>query len=379
MKTILLWIVLFISAVFPIQAAAQENPAVQLETQKNIPAPISVERKNINGTEYLIKVYDIADGTEPEQLIENDFELDGFLFSHETTDKKVNENTDTKEATEEVSVESQSKNLEDIVKLFPVTKKYNQDGYKGSLALDTGSIVTEAAGYATKNYTVSTTKEYPGLMYADPSFVSQTAVKDGYTLPLTDVSWTVMGTSLAGDSLVPTEYKAVATYAKTFSSQVPTGYVSKARYTGTVAKTQTGSITYTLTYTGIPLKTGMPLPLKIITAVIGILLLAGLLILLWLFLKSRKGAEIYNLIDKEYICIGHQAVTPKEPVIDLNEFDDLIQSNVFRFILDKQTTKALFGRNIAVTFKDVTIKHRVNERVKEYTFDLDMGGVLDAE
>ena len=379
MKTILLWIVLFISAVFPIQAAAQENPAVQLETQENIPAPISVERKNIDGTEYLIKVYDIADGTEPEQLIENDFELDGFLFSHETTDKKVNENTDTKEATEEVSVESQSKNLEDVVKLFPATKEYNQDGYKGSLALDTGSIVTEAAGYTTKNYTVSTTKEYPGLMYADPSFVSQTVVKDGYTLPLTDVSWTVMGTSLAGDSLVPTEYKDVATYAKTFSSQVPTGYVSKARYTGTVTKTQTGSITYTLTYTGIPLETGMPLPLKIITAVIGILLLAGLLILLWLFLKSRKGAEIYNLIDKEYICIGHQAVTPKEPVIDLNEFDDLIQSNVFRFILDKQTTKALFGRNIAVTFKDVTIKHRVNERVKEYTFDLDMGGVLDAE
>ena len=177
MKTILLWIVLFISAVFPIQAAAQENPAVQLETQENIPAPISVERKNIDGTEYLIKVYDIADGTEPEQLIENDFELDGFLFSHETTDKKVNENTDTKEATEEVSVESQSKNLEDVVKLFPATKEYNQDGYKGSLALDTGSIVTEAAGYTTKNYTVSTTKEYPGLMYADPSFVSQTAVK----------------------------------------------------------------------------------------------------------------------------------------------------------------------------------------------------------
>ena len=48
MKTILLWIVLFISAVFQIQAAAQENPAVQLETQENIPAPISVERKNID-------------------------------------------------------------------------------------------------------------------------------------------------------------------------------------------------------------------------------------------------------------------------------------------------------------------------------------------
>ena len=80
LKTILLWIVLFITAVFPIQAAAQENPAVQLETRENIPAPISVERKNINGTEYLIKVYDIADGTKPEQLIEMILNWTGFCF-----------------------------------------------------------------------------------------------------------------------------------------------------------------------------------------------------------------------------------------------------------------------------------------------------------
>lgn len=70
-------------------------------------------------------------------------------------------------------------------------------------------------------------------MYAAPSYVAQSTVKDGYTLPLTDVGWTVMGTSLAGDTLVPTEYKAVATYSETFNSQVPTGYVFTARYKGT--------------------------------------------------------------------------------------------------------------------------------------------------
>lgn len=46
----------------------------------------------------------------------------------------------------------------------------------------------------------------------------------------------------------------------------------------------------------------------------------------------------------------------------MNEFEDLIQSNVFQFVLDKKTTKALFGRNISVTYKDMTVKHRVNEK-----------------
>ena len=35
-------------------------------------------------------------------------------------------------------------------------------------------------------------------------------------------------------------------------------------------------------------------------------------------------------------------------------------------VLDKKTTKALFGRNISVTYKDMTVKHRVNEKKGEY-------------
>lgn len=361
-------------------AASQAEVIPQNQTQINlIPAPVSVERKNIDGTEYLIKVYETPVKTEPESLVENDFELDGFLFAHETTDQKINESSDTKEVTEEAKSESQSNKLEDIIKLFPATKAYDKDGYKGTLTLDTGSIVTEVAGYTTKNYTVSTVKEYPGLMYADPSYVSQTATKDGYTLPLTDVSWVVMATGLSGDSLVPTEYKATATYSKTFSSRVPTGYVSIARYKGPVTKTTADTVCYTITYVGRPVSQETFPVLKVVTGIIFVLLLCCCAAVLVMFLKSRNGADVYNLIDKEYICIGHQTVNPKEPKIDLNEFEDMIQSNAFRFILDKKTSKAMFGRNISVTLKDVTVKHRVNERNSEYQFDLDLGGVLDAE
>ena len=266
----------------PVQESAAESGRESLlrelglaqEGEPALPAPVAVERRNIDGTEYIIKVFETAGDIAPEKLVDEDFEQDGFLFRHLTTDKQAREAADTKEVTEEAKAEGQSGKLEDVIRQFPATKAYDKDGYKGTLALDTGSIVTEVAGYATKNYTVSTTKEYPGLMYADPSYVAQSATKDGCTLPLTDVSWTVMGTGLSGDTLVPTEYKAVATYAKTMSRQVPTGYISTARYTGSVTKTTADTVVYTLAYAGSPLDSGLPLPLKIATG-LGVLLLLG--------------------------------------------------------------------------------------------------------
>ena len=243
MKKAILGLAATVLLLLPVSVAGAEQPVKAPAVQENskqentMPVPISVEQKNIDGVEYLIKVYELPAETPQEQLVETDFMLDDFLFTYVTTDKQVKEQKDTKEVTQEEKAESKSKSLDEVIKLFPATKNYDKDGYKGALTLDTGSIVTEAAGYTTKNYTVSTTKEYPGLMYADPSYVSQSASKDGYILPLTNVSWTVMATGLSGDSLVPTEYKAVATYSKTFSSQVPTGYISTARYKGNITKT----------------------------------------------------------------------------------------------------------------------------------------------
>lgn len=195
----------------PVQESAPENERESLlrelgleqeqEDETALPAPVAVEQRNIDGTEYIIKVFETAEDVAPEKLADEDFEQDGFLFRHLTTDRQVREAADIKEVTEEAKAEGQSEKLEDVIRQFPATKAYDKDGYKGTLTLDTGSIVTEVAGYATKNYTVSTTKEYPGLMYADPSYVAQSATKDGCTLPLTDVSWTVMGTGLSGDTL----------------------------------------------------------------------------------------------------------------------------------------------------------------------------------
>ena len=361
------------------------------ETAKPLPSPINVEQKNIDGNEYVIKTFEVSADFDPSLLIEHGFEKNGFIFAHLTTEKKAIEQKQTEETGETIQVETASNRLEDVLKLLPATKSYERNGFSGTLALDTNSILTEAAGYTTKTSTVSTTQEYPGLMHADPSYVPQTATKNGTTLPLVDIKWTVMATGLAGDTLVPTEYKATATYSKNVSSRVPTGYVTTATYHGTVEKTVVNTMVYTLKYVGMPVFVPTPepeinpekqpfsFPWGILFGILGMGGAIGGGVFLFFFIKSRQGIQIYNLIDKDYICIGRQIVDIHKPVLDLNPFKDMIQSNTFTFILDKATTNRLFGKNIAVTLDDVTIKHMVKGHNEAYRFNLELGEILDVK
>ena len=83
------------------QEKAKQNGSVLYgqEPERPLPAPVAVERRNIDGTEYIIKVFETADDIAPEKLVDEDFEQDGFLFRHLTTDRQMNESADTKEVT----------------------------------------------------------------------------------------------------------------------------------------------------------------------------------------------------------------------------------------------------------------------------------------
>ena len=71
-------------------------------------------------------------------------------------------------------------------------------------------------------------------------------------LKLSDISWTVTGTGLADDTLVPTSYTATATYTATGSRSVATGYVTTASYTGEIKAEGVEAVKYTVTYLGSP-------------------------------------------------------------------------------------------------------------------------------
>ena len=375
----------------------------------DVPPP-TVERKSIAGDEYLIKTYRTDENFDPTLLVEDNCERDGYIFSYKATEKKENKTEKTKDISEPVQVETQTNTVEDVLKQLPPTKAYDADGYTGTLTLDTASIRTDVAGYTTKTTTISTVQEYPGLMCKDPANLPQTAAKDGYTLSLADVTWTVMGTSLGnGNVLVPTEYKATATYSKKLSSQVPSGYITSAVYSGKLCKVSVDSVDYTVTYIGTkifePTPTSTPastpspsiaptapqkqpglfnsIPWAAFLTVLIILLGAGVLaagsLFLFRYIRSLRGIQVYNLIDREYVCVGRQTVDYKKPVLDLNYFKDVIQSNSFTFVMNKSDCKRLYGRNIAVTLDDVTVMHLVKGYNEEYRFNLELGGILDAQ
>ena len=110
MKKAILCLIAAVSLLLPVSAVASpvsvETP-IQEEnaTENTLPVPISMERKNIDGVEYLVKVYDLPANTPQEQLVEEDFVLEDFLFSYIAADKQLNENKDTKEVTEDAKAE----------------------------------------------------------------------------------------------------------------------------------------------------------------------------------------------------------------------------------------------------------------------------------
>ena len=384
------------------------------EQTQSIPFLISSEQKQIDSSIFLTKIYEVAEDFDPSKLIENGYEKEGNLFAYHKTDKKVNENKQTKELSESIAIETATDNKQGILNRLPQTIDYNKEDFTGILSLENNSIDTKPAAYKTQNTTVSTVKEYTELMAADNSYIPQTAEKEGQTLQLTDVNWAVMGTGLSGDTLVPTEYKATATYSKTISNKVPSSYVTTAIYTGTVSKPEPTTITYTLTYVGTPIKENSTIMEKaekqaegeikkqkqeekqtetkeikeikqnntvfikmLFGALLGILFSSGMVLLF--HKKSQKGVKICNLQDEEYICIGYQKMGKEDFVIDLNPLYELIQSSCFYFVIDKYTAKKLYGKTISITLHDETkeqmiIPNSVSEYGQPYCFMLEIGG-----
>ena len=214
--------------------------------------PTGTVVQNLNGSQQAIKTYTIPADQDPATLIEEPFELEGFLYTFANIVKTENPIEETKEHTEVVTIETSKKDLSVILENLEPTIEYDDGIFKGTLALDHTSIVTEAAGYTTKSYTVTETKTIGQLDRNDMSYVPATTIKNGRTLSLANVEWQVTGTDLVGETLMPSSYQAVATYSAKASYNAATGYITTAEYVGDISHEGIESITYVLTYLGEP-------------------------------------------------------------------------------------------------------------------------------
>ena len=343
-----------------------------------------INYQNLNGQQQAIMVYTLLPDQQPEDLIEQDFEYDGYLYAYSGMTKQEQTFNEEKLHTETITVNTGSKDLKDILAELKPTIEFDDGTSQGILALDHETIRTEAAGYKTSSYTVTATKNFTGLASNDSSLIDPTAVKNGRTLSLSNITWSVESTALVGDTLVPATYSAVATYSGTASSTVATGYITTAEYTGKVTASGISSIKYTVTYIGTPIlveepDTEISAPMAIGGLIVIAVLCGGVL---FLILRFRKNTTVYKSTgeDNEYDKCGKLSLKVRNPELRIDHLKD-VPSGVIAIEVDEGVAKRLFGKKISVRYYDRIMTHTVGTVNGPYWFKMDVGEapVEDAE
>ena len=212
--------------------------------------PTSTVVQNLNGSQQVVKTYTVSPGVDAKTLIEEPFQLEGFLYTYADIVKQDNRVAERQSHTETVTVETAKKNLDVILEQLAPTMEYDDGTWAGTLALDHTSISTQAAGYTTGSSTVTATKTIGPLDRNDMSYVPATTTKNGVTLNLSNVEWQVIGADVVGDVMAPCSYQAVATYSGKSYYKAATWYVTTANYVGEVTHEGVESVTYQVTYLG---------------------------------------------------------------------------------------------------------------------------------
>lgn len=245
----------------------------------------------------LNKVYILTAADDPANIRTADFERDGKTYTLLDMTRHDNAQADTKDYTETVTLSSKTKNMEKIIAMLEASMEVaTEDGYTGTLALDTGSIKVETAGYGSSSRTVTATRSYPNLSDADTSLVPKTIEDNGRTLTLADVKW----------QEARGYYHATANYTGTVTSRYVTGYTVTATYSGEVTKVNNDTVTYTAIF-GVVLAEGVEDPagepaapsvsmkwLSVVPVVICLVGLAALGLYLTKKHKAKKSWEGYG-------------------------------------------------------------------------------------
>ena len=213
--------------------------------------PTEVHHYERNHKRVIEQIYELNHDQEPSAETKQEFSQDGCFYTLESITKSEKSTTDTKEHKEIVTVESQSKNIGDIMPLLAKTKAVTTaDGYNGTLSLDESSITVEAKGYKSGSKTIQASRTYPNLLNADLAYIPKSITENGTELELADVNWQQDLTYNPDDYAIGERYLAEAVYQGTKKYSYVTGYVVTAEYKGEVTKETAQKDIYTLTFVG---------------------------------------------------------------------------------------------------------------------------------
>jgi hypothetical protein len=213
--------------------------------------PTGVHEILENGVRWIVRTYELGAGENPDHIPRGSFERGGWMYSITDITKKETAAAEAKEHTEIITVNTESKEMEAILRqLAPTMEFISEDGFAGVLTLNVSSIAVETAGTRTSGYTASATREYPHLSSNDTSLVPKTITDGGRTLTLATVDWRTNYSATVDYEQIPASYTAVATYTANASRTVVTGYTTTAEYKGEVSRLNQGKTVYTAYFMG---------------------------------------------------------------------------------------------------------------------------------
>jgi len=216
--------------------------------------PSQVSYNLNNGIFEVRKTYEMQVDEEPSAQAKQSFEQDGYSFVLTDMLRQELLEQQSKEYTETVTVSSESKELTAILPLLADTKAVaTEDGFTGTLKLDTGSITVEPAGYKNNSWTVSATRTYPNLSSMDLEYIPKTTTENGRTLNFSTVDWQTDNTENVDDDTIGNRFSAVVTYTGTASRRNVTGYTVTAQYSGEVKKVSLDKVQYVAGFHGTPI------------------------------------------------------------------------------------------------------------------------------
>jgi len=150
-KIISTCIALMVSAACSISAFAME-------------VPTNTTIQDLNGVRQYIKIYTVAPDTDPQSLIDDVFEYDGYTYTYSSMTKEERSYSEKEHHTETVTADTEKSDLSVVLKALSPSIEYDDGEFQGTLYLDHSTISTVASGYNHVPVAFHTTpKEYEAI------------------------------------------------------------------------------------------------------------------------------------------------------------------------------------------------------------------------
>ena len=217
--------------------------------------PVSAsEGYNYEGVREVVRIYELSPDECPEWINTTSFARNGYYYQLAEITRQTSVLHTVREHSEVIEIASHTNDLASIIAgLEPTIDFICPDGYTGVLHLDIRSIQMSRDGTRTASRTVTQVREYPNMSSADMSFIPQAITAGGRTYTLADVRWEAATTTIIDSVSIPTTFTAIATYERTATSTVSTGYTASVAYSGTLTRIGAGDTHFVVTFIGTPL------------------------------------------------------------------------------------------------------------------------------